>query len=158
VVVPGDGFQIASRGVNVPVVLMAVEASGNMPGNDPTVAIIYTWEAFPQFGGTPGRGNTVIYGRRATPAGPAIFIGLTTWQPGDQIKVTLGGQVYDYTVVNKCRVPITSSEEVVRPKSAESLTIMTDNDQPANTHRLVVVAERQPNSVPRECATGGTPL
>jgi LPXTG-site transpeptidase (sortase) family protein len=157
-VVGGDGLQVPTAGINVPVTLLAVEPSGNLPGSDPNIAMIYTWEAFPQYGGLPGQGNTVLYGRRATPAGPAIFYRITDAKVGDAVQLRLGGTLYEYAIVSKCRVPIAGFESIVERKAAESLTIITDDDQPGNTHRIVVVAERRPNSLPRECRAGSIPL
>jgi hypothetical protein len=146
------------RGINAPIVVLAVPPSGALPESDPTVVTIYTWEAFPQFGGAPGRGNTVVHGKHSTREAPGVFFNILEAEPGEPITLRLGGQSYEYQVVSKCRVPVAGFEAVVRPKSAESLTIMTDNNQTDASFRIVLVAERRPNTLARDCTPGGVPL
>ncbi len=94
-----------------------------------------------------GQGGNVVLGghSQVSPTLPDIFINLDSLQPGDEIIINGGGQVWRYVVASVGRVHLNDLSPVY-PTGDNRLTIITcdtqtwDNTQSIYTGRVVVVA------------------
>lgn len=132
-----------------PLQLQRVEPDGVLPTGTTEAVDIFDFSELPGFGGRPGTGNTVVAG--IPMEGVGSFSGLRGLQLGDQIQLSLGGRVFDYTAVIVCRAPVEAFEALLKTTTAEILTLIQAS---SDNERLYAIAERVPNSIPRVCPEG----
>ena len=156
-IVPGDSIRIPKIGVDVQMELLVVSPEGRMPDpEDDTRAGIYDFSQVSPglggpYGGQPGSGNTIVYAHYARQDGPRAFLNLPTLVAGDEIEISLAGQSYRYTTVIACNTTATQFDIIVARTEVETLTLLT---QAESSSRILVIAERTPNSLPRACPSG----
>jgi hypothetical protein len=135
---------------------------GGIPAPDGSQDVVLVqFGADTTYGGMPGSGNTIVYGRFDTtlncPGGEsaceAVFFNLRRLRPGSEIQVFWEQKVYSYMVSLVCSIPKQAPFDPVVEKTAnERLTLMTeagqfDRDKRTYSHTLLVIAEptRSPN-------------
>jgi sortase (surface protein transpeptidase) len=166
VAIPTDNrIQIPSIGVDAPLSLKTVvkgEALPNPDGADDAAVYDFS-QSYPESGGLPGAGNTVISGRPRTakipcksgtvpPPCDAVFVDLSKVQIGDKVQVSWDQKAYSYSVSAVCSLPITGNfDPVVAKTTVERLTLFTVGgtlDQSTHTYSdyVIVVADREPGT------------
>ncbi len=170
-----DTVRIPSIGVDAPLTVRVVGPDGRQGDPDGTDDVaISDFNAWPKYGGLPGAGNTILFGRvdsgsqpckRGTVPPPcrAIFWDLRMLTKGADIQVYWQGQRYDYKVVSKCLFVLAAGkyDDVVAKTEAELLTLVTGGGTFVNGQydsRVIVRAERNPGTVAPECVGGSSSL
>jgi hypothetical protein len=138
--------------IDAPLTLFTVGPDGRMPDPAMTEFGIYDFAptGIPGVGGMPGRGNTVVAGNNGNAANPGVLRRFTPAQ-GDEIRLDINGIAFSYRIVAFCLAQNSQFTAIVGSGFAESLTLIQGAG--GNT-RAYVVAERQPNSLPRSCPAG----
>jgi hypothetical protein len=173
--VSGDRLRIPAIGVDAPLTFKAVSPSGNLPDPDgPDDALVYDFsENFPDLGGLPTAGNTVVYGQPDSGSQPckggtvpppceAVFWDLTRLNAGDTLVLDWAGQRFSYAVVSICKVAVTTIlDEIYKAKDAPTLTLLThggdfDFDKLRYPDLVFVRAEAKLGTIDASCPTGSS--
>jgi hypothetical protein len=147
-----DRIRIPAIGTDVPLQSYVVGTDGVMPDPRPNVGI-YDFRNFPQYGGKPGEGNTIIAGNigQAQDGPFGSIANFRRLKAGDPISFTLNGREFTYTVALGCSVDRSELVPVLNRTNVPVLTIMQNVSSGATTY---FVAEDQPNTAPRTCPVG----
>jgi hypothetical protein len=146
---------------------------GQLPNSDtPDDVVLYDLSAFPNLGGRPGEGNSILAGnldsgnrpcRGGTVPPPcrAVFWGLRELQRGDEVHVFWEQRAFVYRVVGFCW---TTREEVPEPlyrtTSGATATLITGGGTFVQgrgySHVIYVRAEASSGTLGTECPVGSS--
>jgi hypothetical protein len=157
-VVEDTWLVIHPANIDSPLSSSEVPATGEMPSPVGDEVLLYDWSKLTGFGGTPGSGNTIIGGSRAT-----VFKTLDEVEPGALFSLRWNGRDFGYSVTSLCFWDSrrgTGFESVVATTTDETLTLITSYGPSGNVElgRLVVTAKPRTLVVSPECPAGLLPL
>jgi sortase (surface protein transpeptidase) len=125
--------------VDAPLEVVLVGADGRMNDAQTEAVALYHWSNWPQFGGTPGAGNTTVGSFVSHPSRTNFFRDIHTLVAGDEIKLAYNRQSFTYTVTALCEVSSAAFESVITRSPSGVITLVPGVSGP---NRIVVRAER----------------
>ena len=165
----GNRLRISRILVDAAIVAMEVNQQGQLAEETPDEVVLQDFSThWPDLGGLPGDGNTVLTGKLDSgrvackggtipPPCEAVFWELKRLAEGDTVEVYWSGQRHDYRVISTCVVSAADGpwDEIVAKPDSQLLTLITAAGPFVNgsyVNRLVVTAGKDASvSVPWDC-------
>jgi len=155
-----------------------VDKSGQLSDAGADEVAIYDFSVnWPQFGGIPGSGNTILAGKvddgsrecrggTLPPPCTAVFWDLSKLNSGDEIQIFWDRKAHVYRVGSKCYLDIQAYQEfvkVIEKTESETLTLVTSAGLPPSpprgySHRLLMRVSKVQGAASQDCVVRSATL